>query len=156
VRQVADSMITQLAEVARRVREEDLPSALLEQLDRPRDAERETPAADDLLGELAAADEPAPPAGVELLNILESGPETDDFGRALIQVGEDLAELEREQRDQAQPLRKLERALRALREVNLSAETPRREEIATTLGELIERAEELSQRVDELQSQQPG
>lgn len=157
VRQVADSMIGQLAEVARRVREEQLPAEALQLLDRPVEVDTPAQAQSDVLSQLAEADVgPPPPAGVELLNILGSAPATDDVGVALIRVGEDLAELDREQREQGQPLRKLERALRALREVNLSQETPRREEIASTLAQIIARAEELSRRVDELHSQQPG
>jgi hypothetical protein len=157
VRQVADCTITQLAEVAQRLREEPLPQDALERLEQPLDRRWSTPpVVDTLLGELAGAEGGEPlPAGLELLNIIESAPETDEVGDALIRVGVDLAELGREQRDQAQPLRKLERALKAMRDVNITSDTPGRSDIARTLAAIGERAEDLARQIDVMISGQP-
>ncbi|MFZ2052409.1 MAG: hypothetical protein WAU69_15925 [Solirubrobacteraceae bacterium] len=149
VRQVADSLIGQLGEVTRRVREEKLSPELVEALDLPPTLDTDPPAQNELLAELAGFEpKPADTPGVELLNILEAPPATDEVATVLMRVAEDLAELARERRDQEQPLRKIERALRALQDSTLSHETPRQEDISTMLSQIVSRAEELRCQLD--------
>lgn len=152
VRKVADHMIDELGEVARRFREEELTPEVLALLDKPISTGANSPDDGGLLEELVdAGGDPPPPAGVELLNVVESPPETTEVAETLARVAEDLAELERERREQDAPLRKLKRVLRTLEGTNLSQETPRKSEIAQVLAELIDRAELLAQSIN-----QPG
>jgi hypothetical protein len=155
IRRVADHMIDQLGEVARLVRGESLPQVLLDRLDEPVAAPEVAPPADedDVLGQLAEYDEPndAPP-GIELLNLVQTPPETTDVSKTIIQVADDLTELANEQQQRTQPLRKVERALRTLQDVTLTAQTPRLDEIAQALAQITACVDVLAQRIDELRS----
>lgn len=155
IRRVADTIIGQPARVVERLRDELSPH-LQERLDEPLEVEQAAePAGEgsDLLDELAASDQPVDvPDGAQLLNLVDEAEHAEQVAKPLCQVAEDLTELENERREQGEPLRKVERALRALQDVELTAETPRLADIARSLEAVMKRSEELSEQVDDLRS----
>jgi hypothetical protein len=155
VRRVADSLIKHPKQVITRLKEE-LPEDLRARLDEPvtsgpapNDGER--PAG--VLEQLAVIDLPANvPAGAEILNLVQDASQTGAVAPVISRIAEDLDLLEKEKKDQGQPLRKVQGALRALEEVSLGAHTPDLGDIANRLALIITRADHLAKRIDELKS----
>jgi hypothetical protein len=158
VRGVADHTIQRLGDVAARVRDADeLPEELRERFDDP--VEVPTPDAHDdahddahtesLLDELADAAGPETlPEGAEILNVVGDAATAAAVGPILSEVAKDLTDLQSERDKRALPLKNLRRALKLLRDVAIDSKTPQRQEIARTLGELIEEAERLEKQVE--------
>jgi hypothetical protein len=153
VRQVANSLIDRPAQVIERLKKE-LPEDLGARLDDP---VASGPATDDsqgpagVLEQLAVIDVPVGiPAGAEILNLVQDATQAAVVAPAISQVAEDLHQLEKEKKEQGQPLRNMQRALRALEEISLSSGTPKMDEIAITLERLIARADQLAKRIEEL------
>ena len=152
VRDVADFMIKQLGKFADRVRDEGIPE-VVELLNQPPDPGSGSHGSDSLLDELAdSAEKGELPPGIELANLVREPPQTGEVAAVLANVADDLKAEEKEQNDLDEPLRKVKRALQALQGVRLSAETPRRDEIARLLGDLIATAETLGRQIDQLES----
>lgn len=145
IRRIADSVRTRPAEVVRRVREA-LPEDLSERLDQPiEDSPAATSTGNSLLDQLAEADDDeAPPVGAELLNVVDEPADAPIVAPVIIQVAADLADEAREQAQHLDALRKVQRALRALNDVEIDEQTESPSEIATTLGLVVERAEQLA------------
>ena len=155
VRRVADSLRTRPAEVVRRVKE-NLPTELAERLDAPYEAD---PAAADggtsVLDQLARAEGEEPtPAGSELLNVVEQPADAPVVAPVITQVAEELAQESREREQHLDPLRKVERALRLLNDVELDEHTERLGDVARTLAELMTQAERLAAQVETLRAQE--
>lgn len=155
VRRVADGLIKQPAEIVRRLKDE-LPEDLSTRLDEPPEAITSAASSnesDSLLEQLATADQPTDtPAGAELLNIVDDPEESASVVTPLAQVAEDLAEQNKEDQQKRQPLKNVERALRSLEDIKLDDTTPRLPDIASTLAQVIAKADELAEQVDELTS----
>jgi hypothetical protein len=150
VRRVADSIRNQPRELVTRVRER-LTEDLQERLDEPITVEQPAPQQDDLLGELAAAeDTPTQTAGAELVNIVSSPEDARPVAPILMEVAEELADEQREAQGQLEPLRKIERALRTLRSVRITEETRGLDEVAARLAEVVAETDRL---IDEVTSQ---
>lgn len=148
VRKLADSLMNRPEEVVERLKSE-LPEELGALLDEPA---TETPEGSGLLDELAQVDEADAP-GSTLLNVVDGPEHSKEVAPAIKQVLDDLTELDNEQREQAAPLRKVERALRALHSVELDADTPQLTDISQNLSEIIEVVERLAERIDSLRSE---
>lgn len=150
IRHVADSLRARPAEVVRRVKQE-LPPELAERLEEPYQADA-TPAQNSgsaLLDQLADAEtEETAPAGAELLNIVEQPSEAAVVAPIITMVAEELAQETREREQHLDALKKVERALRVLNDVDIDDDTERVDDIARTLGELIARAEQLASQIE--------
>jgi uncharacterized protein YukE len=152
VRRIADSVRTRPAEVVRRVREA-LPEDLRARLEQPVETPATTSTGNLLLDQLAEADEDdATPAGAELLNVVDEPADAPVVAPIIMQVAEDLADEARETAQQLDALRKVERALRSLNDVEIDEQTQSTEEIARALGQVIERAEQLAVDLEALRS----
>lgn len=151
VRRIADSVRTRPAEVVRRVKAA-LPDDLRERIEQPVDeAPAATSTGNPLLDQLAEAeDDNATPAGAELLNVVDEPADAPVVAPVIMQVAEDLADEAREAAQQLDALRKVERALRTLNDVEVDEQTQSVEEIAKALGQVIERAEQLAVELEAL------
>jgi hypothetical protein len=157
VRDVADFMIKNLGKFAERVREEAAPE-LVELLETPVDAAPSREGSGDLLDELAESgrDSELPVAGAELGGLVREPSAGSEVATVLTDVAKDLKDEESEQNNRDAPMRMVKRSLQGLQRVRLSAETPRRNEIARMLDELITTAELLGERVAQLESESEG
>lgn len=150
VRRVADSLRARPADVVRRVRQE-LPPELGERLDQPYQPQATSSggAGKSLLDELAEAEsEPESPAGSELLNVVEQPAHAPIVAPAITRVAEELTEETREREQHLDAVRKVERALRLLKDVEVNEHTERLDDIARTLARVISRAEQLGSEVE--------
>ena len=146
IRNVADMIRAQLGEVVHRVRDR-LPDDLAARLNDPVATPVSAPG-DDLLAQLASAaeDEIIPP-GTELLNIVRDPAAAPVSAPVIIEVAKDLIEEGRESQTHLEPLRKIERALQALRSVRITSETRRLDAVAERLAELMTEADRIATEV---------
>ncbi len=151
IRRIADSIRTRPAEVVHRVREA-LPEELSQRLDEPVEHSVSGPGSGNtLLDELAEADADLPaPQGAELLNLVDEPANVPVVAPVVIRVAEDLAEEDREKAQHLDAFKKVERALRALNDVEIDEQTERADDIATGLASVIERAEQLAAELESL------
>jgi hypothetical protein len=147
VRNVADSVRNQPQELVNRMRER-LPEELREKLDDPVEIDEPEQQEGDLLSELAASEEPAtPPLGAELLNVVSTPDDAAAVAPVLMGVAEDLADEQREAQGLLEPLRKIERALSALRAIRITAETRGLDQIAARLADVVVETDRLTSEV---------
>lgn len=153
VRRIADSVRTRPAEVVRRVKDA-LPEELGERLEQPiDDAPATVGTGNPLLDQLAEAEsDETTPAGAELLNVVDEPADAPVVAPIIMQVAEDLADEARETAQHLDALRKVERALRTLNDVEIDEQTESAEEVAKALGQVIERAEQLATELEALGS----
>jgi hypothetical protein len=150
VRRIADSIRTRPAEVVRRVKDA-LPEDLRERLDQPiEDAPATTSTGNPILDQLAEAEDETAPAGAELLNVVDEPADAPVVAPIIMQVAEDLADEAREKSQHLDALRKVERALRTLNDVEIDDQTESAREVAKALGQVIERAEQLATELESL------
>lgn len=150
VRNVADYTINKIGEITNRIRQEGPPADVIDlldqQLDLPAPAE-----ADGILDELAESEgEQNPPDGIELVNLVNTPPDDSVVATILTSVAADIREHEKEQKDLSKPLRRVKRALSSLENVQVSAETQRRDEIAQVLKDVVEAAERITAQIDDV------
>lgn len=146
IRNVADTIRTQLGEVVTRLLDR-LPDDLVGRLDVPVTVATGPPG-DDLLAQLAvAAEEDTVPPGTELLNVVRDPIAAPVSAPALIDVAKDLIEEGKESQAHLEPLRKIEKALQALRSVRIGHETRRLDAVAGRLAELMTEADRIAAEV---------
>lgn len=144
VRRVADSIRSHPTEVASRARDR-LPEALADPLDDSVDAPPGSTNEGDVLAQLASAEgQETVTAGAEVLNIVADHEDARHSTPILIDIARELDEEQRDAQTHLEPLRKVERALRLLRDVRIGAETRRLDDVAARLNEVITEAERLA------------
>lgn len=153
VRRVADGLINHPHDVVAGLRGE-LPEELSTRLDEPIidvPATASPSPAGSLFDELGGLEEQTPaPEGAQLLNLLHDATFDTRVADSLSAVAEDLDQRAREAREQGQPLRKVERALRNLRDVSVNHGTQRLDDIASTLADVLARADELIRQIEDM------
>ncbi len=110
--------------------------------------------ADDLMTQLAESETRAEAATQGILPIVSGPARGLRAGASLIRVAEDFAAEDSEARRVAQPLQKVQKALRELNGVSLRSDTQSLEEVARTLAELIAEAERLMDEINRMRSDQ--
>lgn len=156
IRHVADSLRTRPAEVVRRVKE-NLPTELAERLEAPYESEvpEDAGSGTSVLDQLARAEgDESVPDGSELLNVVEQPADASVVAPVITQVAEELAQEGRERDQHLDALRKIERALRLINDVELDEQTQRLGDVARTLAELLTEAERLATQVETLRARE--
>jgi hypothetical protein len=156
IRRVADSIRSRPAEVVRRVKQE-LPPELSERLDQPYSPAQSPGSGDgtgssvlDQLADVENTDDA--PAGAELLHVVEQPQQAPVVAPVITRVAEELAEETREREQHLDAVRKVERALRLLQDVELSDETQRVDDIARGLEQIMAEADRLAAAVERLRA----
>jgi hypothetical protein len=151
VRQVADALRTDPAEVVERTRER-LPEPLREQLEEPVELDETADGAEpDLLTQLAGAEAQANvPTGAELLNVLSDPHDARQVAPILMDIAEEIDQEQRDVKSQLEPLKKIERAVKILQAVRLTQETQRLSDIGVRLDELGREAERVAAELSDL------
>jgi len=159
IRKIVDAVRLSPAEVVARVKDE-LPESLSTKLDEPveTDANPATTSdssGGDLLDDLAGSEDGGSALdGVQLLNVVSDPQHARDAAPAIVQVTDDLDEEAREARDNLEPLRKVERALKLLRDVKLSDDTQKLGDVAHRLAAIDTEAGRLADAVSRLRAAQ--
>jgi hypothetical protein len=155
VRRIADSMRKQPAEFMERLRPA-LPADLGKALDEPEEREEPLEPADepDLLGELARAegDGGSETPATALLKVLGTPEAGKRSGEAIIQTAVELDEEQKERKQE--PDVQIGRALSILKGLDVTGQARHLDEIARLLHELLETAERLASRVEDLRGEE--
>jgi hypothetical protein len=125
----------------------------LDEDDSPPEGETTAPD-DDLLAELAAAEgDGSPPAGTAVLQLVGEAENGRRAGRALIDAAAEIEAEEKDAQRHIEPHQQIARALKSLQAVALTPATPSLDQLARSLAELIELAEQLTGDVERLRSE---
>lgn len=156
IRRVADSIRSRPTEVVRRVKQE-LPPKLGERLDQPYSASETVGSGvrggTSLIDELADIENnDDAPAGAELLHVVDEPADARIVAPVITRVAEELAEEIRERDQHLDAVRKIERALRLLQDVELTDETRRVPDIARGLEQIMRESDRLAAAVERLRT----
>jgi hypothetical protein len=159
VRRIANAMRETPDDFVERVRPalpDDLRAALDHEVpaDDLAEAEPGAAAGDDLLDELAGAEDAAGhlPSGAAILNVVGDPEDAKRSGQAVIQAAIEIDEEKRERRQE--PDVQIGRALSIIRGLELSSGSRKLDQIAQALHELLEAVERLAARVEELRGEE--
>lgn len=139
---------------------ETIPEDISRQIGEPPHGEQEDQVGEpedvaaDLFTQLARSERPVEIAPVKSILSMVSDPARGRrSGPSLLRAAEDLEAEEKEAQRLAQPLQRVQRALREVRAVELRPDTQGLDDIASTLGELTEQVDRLIARISTLLSE---